>query len=449
MLIHYIENSFIIDIKSTTFRGALEELLECCPLGRNQKRSLLVKKLMEQENTVSSFLGQGIALPHLKVPLRKSYLFALGRVRTPLKDPSVHSSEKIRLIVLLLASSKIDNYLATLSSFAKIMQTIHLPEDASSLSLEDFKEQVVKGCRLLPAKRTRKNRTFNKLMFREAMKIARAGNCTSVFLFQDTFESSSSDIFDLNGDLKTIVVTHQASAVSQAGTTFTLPVQLFSFERLSQLRSAVLLALIHKYIDYNEKICCIGGLPKSNRIDTVLIVDANTEIQSVFSQQTDILPKNVQPEVFERLLTIATELAIEGREGRAIGCLFVLGDMKALEPYIHPLILNPFHGYNTEDRNLLNPFIDETIKEYSLLDGAIIINSNGVVESAGSLIHANNQVALPGGFGTRHAAAVAISKAVDCVAVAISSSSGQVTLFRNGKMLPLFDKGIGGGNTAV
>ena len=98
---------------------------------------------------------------------------------------------------------------------------------------------------------------------------------------------------------------------------------------------------------------------------------------------------------------------------------------------------------------MLNPFIDETIKEYSLLDGAFVIGGNGIVESAGSLIHSNTQVPLPGGLGTRHAAAVAISQAVDCIAITISSSTGQVSLFRNGKMLPLFDKGIGNSSSKM
>ena len=61
MLTHYIENSFIIDIKSSTFQGALEELLECCPLNKRQKSSNLVHELLEQESTVSSYLGQGIS----------------------------------------------------------------------------------------------------------------------------------------------------------------------------------------------------------------------------------------------------------------------------------------------------------------------------------------------------------------------------------------------------
>lgn len=449
MLGHYIDNSFIIDIRSTTFRGALSELLECCPIHKSPKRSKIVDELLTQEGTVSSYLGHGIALPHIKVSMRKSYLFALGRIRSPLKDASVHAGEDIKLIILLLASSKLGSYFTILSSFAKMVQSIHIDEDLLQLPLEDFKRQIVQACRNIPVKRTRKDSTFNRLMLRETVKIAKAGNCSSIFLFQDTFSDEPEDLQNLISDLKTVIVSHRATEVVKKDAICTLPVQLFSSGRLSQLRSAILLALIHKYISYDEKICCLGGLPGSNRLDTFVIVDVKREIQSVFSQQNNILPHNVLPEVFERLLTIATELAVEGREGKSVGSLFVLGDTKELEPYIHPLILNPFHGYNTEERNLLNPFIDETIKEYSLLDGAFVIDGNGIVESAGSLIHSDTQVTLPGGLGTRHAAAVAISQAVDCIAITISSSTGQVSLFRNGKMLPLFDKGIGNSNSKM
>jgi hypothetical protein len=57
---------------------------------------------------------------------------------------------------------------------------------------------------------------------------------------------------------------------------------------------------------------CIGGFPNSNRLDTVLVVDVDHEIQSVFSHQNDNSAAKVRPEVFERLLTIATVLAVEG-----------------------------------------------------------------------------------------------------------------------------------------
>ena len=43
------------------------------------------------------------------------------------------------------------------------------------------------------------------------------------------------------------------------------------------------------------------------------------------------------------------------------------------------LILNPFHGYAEEDRNILNPFMDETIKELALIDGDLSSKVTGLL----------------------------------------------------------------------
>ena len=84
--------------------------------------------------------------------------------------------------------------------------------------------------------------------------------------------------------------------------------------------------------------------------------------------------------------------------------------------------------------------MDETVKELAGIDGAFIISGNGVIESAGTLIHAPDyEHTLPSGYGTRHAAAAAISAATNCLSIVISSSTSQVTIFRKGEMLPLLD----------
>ena len=92
-----------------------------------------------------------------------------------------------------------------------------------------------------------------------------------------------------------------------------------------------------------------------------------------------MLPSDVSAESLERLTAIATDLAIGGREGKSIGAMFVLGDHLEVIKRSKQLILNPFHGYAEEDRSILNPFMDETIKELALIDGAFIVQGNGVV----------------------------------------------------------------------
>jgi DNA integrity scanning protein DisA with diadenylate cyclase activity len=194
---------------------------------------------------------------------------------------------------------------------------------------------------------------------------------------------------------------------------------------------------------FNDRVCCVGGLAGSNQFDTVVVIDVEKEFQTLLTGRADLLPHDVKPEVLERLVAVATELAVEGREGRPVGCLFVVGDSDKVGKLTKPLVLNPFYGYKEEDRNILNPFMDETIKEFSSIDGAFVIRGDGVVESAGSMIQASDYThTLPSGLGTRHAAAAAISVAADCIALVVSSSSGQVTLFRRGVMMSLTEKKV-------
>jgi len=222
-----------------------------------------------------------------------------------------------------------------------------------------------------------------------------------------------------------------------------LAVRALSHSRLSQLRAAILLGLTRQIFGFKDRVCCVGGIPQSGQLDTVLVVDVDEEFESVIGHEEDMLPTGVSAEALERLTAIATDLALTGREGKSIGAMFILGDHEEVYKRSKQLILNPFHGYEDEDRNILNPFMDETIKELSLIDGAFIVQGNGVVETAGSLIQAKaDNIVLPGGLGTRHAAAAAITHATNSIALVVSSS-GQVTYFRKGRMFTLFEKSAG------
>jgi DNA integrity scanning protein DisA with diadenylate cyclase activity len=247
--------------------------------------------------------------------------------------------------------------------------------------------------------------------------------------------------------MKTILVTRHPIETGDAESNpfaDTIQVRSFSNQRLAQLRSAILVALTRGVITFSDRVCCIGGLTGSNQFDTLVVVDVEREFQTLLTGHADLMPEDVKPEVIERVIAVATELAVEGREGRPVGCLFVVGDTDKVEKLSKPLVLNPFFGYKEEDRNILNPFMDETVKEFSTIDGAFVIRGDGVVVSAGTLIQATDyDHSLPSGLGSRHAAAAAISVATQCISVVVSSSTGQVMLFRRGVMLPLTEKKVG------
>ena len=446
-----IAKSRILEIKSSDYKEALSELLASCPLPKDPTtgQESILKALLDREQSLTTYLGNGIALPHLRLDgIRPRYLIAAGRCPKGLEYEGQPEYRDIRLIFLLLADTSEQSFLNVLRSLARVFQNADaLKRMEAAPDLSTFREQVVvtfgRGSEIAESKQSR----FNKLIQDQAGKLAKTAKCSAVLVFGDAF-TKRVELRKTLKPFKTILVSKGSPDTAFDHKDFheTITVRAFSSARLAQLRSAVLIGLTREIFTPEDRLCCISGLAGSNQFDSVVIVDVAKEFHFVSTGKAHFLPNKVRAEVLERILAIATELAVEGREGRSVGCFFVLGGTKKIKKYIKPLILNPFFGYKEEDRNILNPFMDETVKELSSLDGAFIIQGNGTLEVAGALIHVpdyNHE--LPSGLGSRHAAAAAVSQAADCVAIVVSSSTGQVNLFRRGEMIPLLEKRRGDG----
>ena len=441
----YIAKNRVIDLKSSDFNSALSELLDVCDLSSekslNKKR--LHSELLDREKQMTTYLGNGVCLPHARVKMQRSYMIAVGRCSNGLNYDCQEEYNEIRYVFLLLAANNARNYLHSLASLARVFQNVSQMQRLElSGSLKDFRDTLKAVFGGEGGQLPRRHNRFNNLILKEVAKIAQGSNCTSILVFGDTF-GGGIELGNTFKNFKTVLIAQGTSdgLIERNNIAATLPLKAFSNNRFSQLRSAVLIGLTRGIFSSKDRICCIGGLPQSNQFDSITVVDVEREFHTMLFRKSEMLPSAVEPEVIERVLAIATELAVEGREGRPIGCLFVLGDAELISKYTKPLILNPFHGYKEEDRNILNPFMDETVKELSSIDGAFIIRGDGVLVSAGSLIHAPDyNHDLPSGLGSRHAAAAAITQAVDCLCIVVSGSSSQVTLFRQGEMLPLIEK---------
>jgi len=439
-----IARSRIVDLRSLDLEGALRELLDVCvEKFTDLKSEPLLRGLLARESTMTTYLGFGVALPHVRVKMSRRYVLAIGRSRVGIRHDGAIADERVHLIVMLIAGENARDYLQVLASIARQVKGKELVDNLVNASdLDMLHERLIGGVGGLQAVEAQQNRV-NRLMFRQAERVAQGANCQAIMVFGDTFIGGIQPGV-LRSKLKMILVTRASLETGDHDTEFndTIQVRSFSNQRLAQLRSAMLVALTRGVVMFADRICCIGGITGSNQFDTLVVVDVEREFQTLLTGSTaDLLPSDVKPEVLERVIAVATELAVEGREGRPVGCLFVIGDNEKVGSLSKPLVLNPFFGYKEEDRNILNPFMDETVKEFSSIDGAFVIRGDGVVESAGSLIQAtDSNHSLPSGLGSRHAAAAAISVTTDCISIVVSSSTGQVTLFRRGVMLPLTEK---------
>ena len=150
---------------------------------------------------------------------------------------------------------------------------------------------------------------------------------------------------------------------------------------------------------------------------------------------------DVEPQVLEKILQLATDISREGREGRPVGTTFVVGDYDKVVRHCRQMVINPFRGYREEEKSILDPSLEETIKEFSTIDGAFIVRGDGVIMSAGTFLRPEKAaVNLPSGLGSRHAAAAALSQITASLAVVVSQSTGSISLFKGGAIVMELEK---------
>src|SRR5262245_9918164 len=148
--------------------------------------------------------------------------------------------------------------------------------------------------------------------------------------------------------------------------------------RIGQIKLAVLMALSAGVVRGKDRIVCVWGRPRLWHLDNILVLDLGKEFELLKTNNGATMVGSVRPEVFEGVLNLAIELANQGREGKPVGTIFALGDHEKVLQLSRQLVMNPFHGYPEEDRNILDPNLRETIREFSAIDGAFVIRDDGV-----------------------------------------------------------------------
>jgi DNA integrity scanning protein DisA with diadenylate cyclase activity len=284
-------------------------------------------------------------------------------------------------------------------------------------------------------------KTLTRSLVRHAHAIAREVGARVILLYADVVEDDK-DLEDLiqDVDFRVILVSRRAGFQAPGGwgeLCAIVRVPDIAMTRAGQIKVATLVGAAENLIRVGDRIVCLTGIDGSGTIDTVIVLDIGTELEMFSDSAADPLPADVTPAVFERMLTLASELGLEGREGRPVGTLFVVGDCDRVLEQSHQLVINPFQGYPECERNVLDPRLEETIKEFSSLDGAFVIRGDGVILSAARYLAPRGKLeqSLPQGLGTRHEVAAEITVTTSAIALCISQSTGTISIFRRGALV--------------
>ena len=205
--------------------------------------------------------------------------------------------------------------------------------------------------------------------------------------------------------------------------------------RLAQIKMATLMAFSQRLLSPGEEFVFLVGI-KGQALDTLVTMTVGKEFEIFQTVNQPKLTEHIKRVVFQQVLTIALGLAQQGREGKPVGALLVVGDHKEVQKYCQQNIINPFKGYTEKERNILNDVIKETVKEFCTIDGAFVIKGNGVIVSAGTTLRPNiSGEELPLALGTRHSSAAAITASTRSIAITLSESTGTVRVWRKGQMI--------------
>jgi diadenylate cyclase len=205
--------------------------------------------------------------------------------------------------------------------------------------------------------------------------------------------------------------------------------------RMGQIKTAVIIAFSQRLLDTGDMVVFVAG-PVGGSLDTMMVIRVGEEWEMFHTTNQPRLTEHIKRVVFEQTLTLALELAAEGREGKPVGALFIIGDYTNVVQHREQNIINPFKGYSEKSRNVLDEGMRETVKNFAKLDGAFIIKGNGVIMSAGSHLKTiKPPEPMPAGLGSRHAAAAGITHITKSIGITISESTGTVRIWRLGQII--------------
>ncbi|MFW5842780.1 MAG: diadenylate cyclase [Spirochaetota bacterium] len=394
--------------------------------GINQER--LLSAVRFRESQISSRVAPGIAIPHAVLPEIDGAHVALGLHTGGITWDAADDSQ-VHLVVLLASNEQ--QHLPQLAAVARALKDQGFSR--SLLQAED-KDDLVRRLRegrlQVPSKLALSDEAISRGIIEAALSLSARIENSRVVVHSDAI-SRGEDLRRLLEGRSVVVAGHTRSE-SEAFGSFAVPFQ--GLRRPAQLHLDLLYLASRGHLDGVGFSVSVYGEPGSNRLDAIRLMPVETRLSLAGALSRAALPEDLDEHVLTRTVQLVSELAAEGREGKAVGTLFVIGDTEAVISHIEQLIANPFRGIEERERNILDPSLEESIKEYAKIDGAFIVRGDGVIVAAGAyLVGRPPKEALHPGLGARHAAALGITALTNAVALVLSESTRTVSVFHAGQ----------------
>jgi DNA integrity scanning protein DisA with diadenylate cyclase activity len=206
---------------------------------------------------------------------------------------------------------------------------------------------------------------------------------------------------------------------------------------LERLQHALLEAVADEILENQCDVIAVYSGFEQHRLDSVSLIRLDERLRRLTSRDLQRLESSVPLNNLKTVIDLAIQIGREGREGKKVGTMFIVGDTRRVLQHCKDSGFDPMRGYQRKGRDLHDPRVREDIKEIAQMDGAFIVSDSGVVMASAQHVSAPPAVdiSISKGLGARHWAAAEITRATAAIAVAVSSSSGAVRVFQGGKVI--------------
>lgn len=286
-------------------------------------------------------------------------------------------------------------------------------------------------------------RNKNKAIIEGAARVATDTNAGAVIIAAPLEEERELLRRSLNDDVRVLIAAGGEKQKAEDGEVLVLPE--VKLRRRGRAKIALLEAIAAGYLQPGQRVVVISGNESEGgtELDTIAVIELDPE-EDFLDGEVDaplaVLRGVSDPATFDAVLNLCVELGRYGKEGKNVGVLITLGDHESVLAESQPLVLNPFEGHDEDQRCVLHAAARRALVEFSGMDGAFVLRSDGVIVAAGRYLQDVSDIRVPSGLGARHRAAAAISGATRCIAFVVSESTGDTRVFGGGRLLMTIEK---------
>jgi len=271
-----------------------------------------------------------------------------------------------------------------------------------------------------------------------SLKLAKATDSGAMLMLLER-ELNWARLRKKTGNLEVLVVATHSEQVHLSATEANVKTVLLEspiIDPKDQLAQAVLASVAEAHMKSGTKLVALYNSGGEGDVDTITAFSLTEKLGRLTARDLRQLKTTVPLETIKVVVDLAVAIGREGREGKAIGTMFVVGDHRKVLEQSRPGGYDSVKGYSRKDRSLHDSKTREGIKEVAQLDGMFVVSADGTVEASARIIDTPQvEITMTKGLGSRHFAGAAISKNTKAIAVVVSQSNGTVRIFQDGEVV--------------